>query len=344
MSWLSSLLGLDASHNAGQAFQNQQRLNQQAQQLQQQGIDYYLRYGTEAQGLRDQTQAGNQAYGQMGIDDRQTADYNLTDLFSQYAKATGLSGFGTPRGEAPAQAYATPFDRNLVPGPYRDNTGGTPYQNMGDYQTGQGRQPSPYDLSPVQQQQSNQQVDRINAQRQSAIANYRAQAAQGGGQPNPAMEEYINQHYNQMTNEITTQAAEGARQQQEQAAASLIQHFTNQRNIGTAQYGNSLDRNLSMGNQALQQGAGAPFLGASSQTQNMAGQMGQVGQYNQQLANQSFGDILQLAAFAAAGGFGGGMNRPGTPPISPGPGMSNPLYQGPVGPSNPFGNMYAPQY
>jgi hypothetical protein len=323
--------GTIAARQAGHAFDAQQRLNQEAGNLRQQGIDYYQRFGTEAATDRNTARQGNQAYGQMALSDREKADYELPNIMAQLAKAYGVSGFGTPRGEASAQAYATPFDRNLVPGPYREDAGGTPYQNMGDYQTGQGRQPSPYDLSPVQQQQSNQAVDRINAQRKTAIANYRAQAAQGGGQPNPAMEEYINSHYDQETNRVTTEAAERARELAAQGASAFLQHFTNQRNIGTAQYGDSLDRQLQIAAQALGQGAGAPFGQYSALTSQDASQMGQLGQYNQQRADQSFGDLVKLAAFAAAGGFGGGMSRPGTPPLVPGA-------QGPVSSYNPFLN------
>jgi hypothetical protein len=313
MSWLSSLLGMDAQHNAGQAFGEQRRLNEQAQQLRQQEIDYYQRYGMEAQNDRNQARLGNQQYGQMGLADRQGADYNLGDLYSQFARAYGVSGFGTPRGESAPEAYQTPVQNGRVggqelmgPHPAGQESGESAYRNYGQYLSGASRPPSPYDLSDTQQQSLNQGVDRINAQRQNAIANYRAQAVAGGMSPNPAMEAYINEQFDRQSNEATTQAAEQARQQVAAGAAALIQQFTNQRNTGANMFGQSIDNNLQIGGQALQQGANAPYFQAAGQTANDAAQMGQMGQYNQQLAGQSFGDLLQLASFALSGGFGGG--------------------------------------
>lgn len=310
MSWLSQLIGADASHNAGQAFNQQKRLQEQAQALQQQWLANYQKYASEAGADRQGVRVGNEAYGQMGLADRNSADYNLSDLYSQYAKSTGVTGFGTPRGEAPTAAYGTPLSP-AAEGPF--GPAGRP-ATVGEYQTGQRQAPTPYDLSEVQQQSLNQGVDRINSQRQNAIANYRANALASGGQVNPAMEQYINEHYDQQTQLQTTQAAEAARSQREQGASALINQFTNQRNLGTSQYGQSLDRALSVAAQALASAEGGPYGQAANQTANMASTMQQIGQYNQDLAGKSFGDILKLVAFGLGGGFGsfgakkGGLN------------------------------------
>lgn len=303
--FVTDLFNGGASGAAKNAFNEQKRLNALAEQLQREGIDYYKQYGNEASGDRNSARVGNQNFASMGLSDRNLADYNLSNAYDTYARANNLgwaptSGYTAP--SAPTNNRTTPGSGGAASVLNRNQPGGLPQQAQ---QAPQQQAQSPYALAPAAQEQLNQSIGALNQARKAALDNYRAQALQGGGQVNPAFEQYINQHYDEEVNKLSSSAAEQARAQQAAAAAALIQQFTNQRNLGTANYGQSLDRDLSIGQQALSQGANAPFGQYAAQTAQNAGQMGQMGQQFQQISNQTFGDMLQLAAFALSGGFGG---------------------------------------
>ena len=285
--------GAIAARQANKAFDSQNQLNQQAQALRERQLANYEKYAGESSADRANARQGNTAYGQMGLTDRNQADGYLPNLYSQYAKANNLTGFTAPVTPSTQANRTTPATNRTTP----------PNAQAGSPQVAESA--SPYELAPAQAQQLNQQIDRINAQRQSAIAQYRTLAAQSGAGPNMAMEQYINEQFDRQSQEASAQFAETARQQQSQAAMNFIQQFTNQRNTGTQQYGQSLDRLLQIGSQALASGEGGPYGTQARDLQGEAAQMGQVGQYNQQLASQRMGDMMRLIGYAATGGFSG---------------------------------------
>lgn len=302
-----TLGGSIAARQANNALGEQQRLNQEAMGLRQQGIDYYNRYGQEAEGLRNQAKGGYEEYGNFGLSDRTTADANLDNLYRNYAHFAGFD-FN------PAQGIQTqPQQGSVAPGVRRPpgNTAAERlnYANRNNNQSAplpQTPEPapmqSPYALDESQQEAVNQQIATVNQQKQSAIEQYRTMV--GGGALSPDVIARINDYYDQQANVLTTQAQEAARAKRQEAAAALIQQFTNQRNIGTGQYGQSLDSLVGLGSQALSQGANAPYFQAGAQTQQDAAQMGEMARYNQQIANARIGQMLQLALAAAGGRFG----------------------------------------
>lgn len=320
--FITNLLGLD---NPGDRYYDEQaRMNEEAQRLRQEGIDYYKRYGSEAEGLRNQAKVGYERYGQMGISDRQSADYHLPDLYAQYGMNTGLTGFGVPRGQATPEQYSAPFPANPDQqplGPQRVGSqpgGSNAYQSYGDYLTGNQPPQNPYDLDRSQLETLNQNIAAIHGQKATALGEYEAMARQTGGGVSPDVIARINDYYDQQVNQMTTQAQEQARvlQQQSkdraaQAAAAMINQFTAQRNLGTQQYGGSLDALTNLSQMALQQGSNAPFGQFAGQTANEAVNMGQQGAQQEAQANARFGQMLQLLAFGLSGGFGNMFGKTG---------------------------------
>ena len=114
---------------------------------------------------------------------------------------------------------------------------------------------SPYALSAPQQQTLNQQVDRINTQKQVATKNAEAQfAASGISDPavRASVTQQINQYYDSQTNQAITTAQLQAQQEKIAGATALESFYNNLASASTGQIENSASGQANLAGQETQ--------------------------------------------------------------------------------------------
>lgn len=322
---IGGLLGFDTQtdYNARQAqsanntaqgslYSNAQANVAQGQNLTNQAAGGYstiARQGLgQASSAYDQLQAANAGYANAGGANYTAAPNPYTTAGGNVARqSTNPNGTGyIPTLATPTAANPAPNGR--VPNGYTPNGTTQPATNGGNITSPTGQAvPSaataqnPYQLTQAQQEQLNQTVDKTNAERQTAIANYKASAAASGQQPLPAQIEYINNYYDQQNNTQTANFAEQARAQREAAYNQLVQNASGllsagvaQQETGTAGVGNLGENALGLGASGLSQYAG----NALNQYNNA--------QQAQNQQNAGYGELLGLGLSFLPGAFGGG--------------------------------------
>lgn len=266
MSWISSLLGMDASHAAGQA----QKTADSQTALQNQ-------YGQQAAGVYGQlNQQGN----------TQSAAYqsNYLPLLQQFGSLAGLGG-NTLQGTGTA------------PGAQRVPTA------QGGVNAGQGSNPqaqggpqdanNPYSLDHNQQGLLNQQLGQLSKSFQQAQGQLaQSFAAKGITDPRAVQvgQEALQEHYNALQEATQTQFYEQIKQDKLKALQELIS--------GVGQYG-------AQGAQQ-QEAAGSGYLGLASGAQAAANanQQNALAQ-TQNAQTQASGALSLLTSFLPRGGIGG---------------------------------------
>jgi hypothetical protein len=180
--------------------------------------------------------------------------------------------------------------------------------SQGQQQGEPGATTSPYQLTPAQQTQLNQQLSLIRNQEQSVLDTIRERLSARGISPNvaAAVEAQVRQQYGAQAEQVAAQFAETARQQREQALQYLLGYIQQQGAFGTNTYGQGVQNMANLG---------AASLGAAGQAQSGANAAGNMALSQQQRADQFGADLAQYLGYVLGGGF----NRPqGTPPIVPG--------------------------
>jgi hypothetical protein len=285
MSWLSSLLGLDAQHNAGVA--QKQATSQQ---------DLQNKYGQQAQGVY----GGLEGQGQF-----QTGVYNQNylNLLSHFGHVSGVGGLnGQPNSTAaslggsgggwnmaqPTNAAAIATNPGLArQAPGQSQEGGILPDDHAN---------NPYSLDQNQTAQLNQINGNIAKQAQSAIASFQQQMVSRGITDPRAMElgqEQIQEHFAGLQSEAQTSFYETVKQDKEKALQYLIAEMSNYGAQGISE----------------QEAAGSGFLGLASGSQAAANAQQGFSLEQQQLANNQQGGLLNLLGF----GLGGGFNSQRTP-------------------------------
>ena len=247
-----------------------------------------------------------------GGNDRTTARLPGVNRGSPGSAANTLNTAGGA-GAAPVNPNA-PLGADAM-GPF--GPGGAP-ATVGQYlgAAGQGAATSgqdAYGLTEAQQVQLNGQVERLNESRQAQIEQLQSSYAQRGITDPRAMAaglERINSHYDALAEQQKAGFAEEARKTRQQAEAALLDFVANIRNQGIQQQlagaggiANLGESTQAGGLNAMGQGMGA-LNSAGSMASNAYDRALQQAQYMQSRDDSLEGALLQLAGFAAGGGFG----------------------------------------
>ena len=253
MSFLSSILGMDASHNAGVA--------------QQKADGLYNTLGT----------VGNQnigAYGQLpGAVDTFKQGVNNNPLLSLFQHGQSNS----PLVQALGQAYGLNIPGGPQGMPNAGGVGGAPGTPVpgGPANGGQSLMPQDaYGLSQPQQIQLNTQLNQLDQSKQTAMANYRSAFSQrGGGDPGAmaAGMAAIEQQFAAMSEDYKGSFAEKAHQERQQGLQTLLsggQAAQTQQNAGNLSIADLLMSQGNAGAQQIESAAGANQNNANIQGTN----------------------------------------------------------------------------
>lgn len=278
MSWISSLLGLDAQHNAGQLAKTSQQQQQVANQ-----------YGQQAAGIYGNLQAQGQG---------QTNVYNQ-DYLSLLSKAGSFAGLGnnllTPSNTGPTGGRTPP---SIAPGSPQGQAGpgvGNPYGGAATPGGGGPQQQdtnNPYSLDQNQQQLLNQQLQGISQQKQQSMAQTTQILAQQGITGGPALaaaQQVIDNHFADLHARTETSFYEQIKTDKQQALQQIIQEIS-----GYGQQGIQETQSAANGLLGLQSGA----QGAQASLQQQSLQQ-------QNLSNEQLSGLFSLIGFGTGGGFGG---------------------------------------
>lgn len=258
-------------------------------------------------------------YGQT---DRNFYESNLPRYLRGYEATTGVGGQTGGAYQSPAEATAqrqaqtgATVRERRPNGPGLASTPGNlaarqlnEANTLRDYGLGPGATTSPYQLTPAQQTQLNQQLSLIRNQEQSVLDTIRERLSARGISPNvaAAVEAQVRQQYGAQAEQVAAGFAENARKEREQALQYLLGYIQQQGAFGTNTYGQGVQNMANLG---------AASLGAAGQAQSGANAAGNMALSQQQRADQFGADLAQYLGYVLGGGF----NRPqGTPPIVPG--------------------------
>lgn len=185
MSWLSSLLGMDAQHNAGVA---QNKANA---------------YGDQAAGLYG-------GIGQQGQNQTNTYNQNYLPMLQQFS---GLAGLGR-QGFSPQSGPGVPTGPNAIPGDAANQKQGGPQDTN-----------NPYSLDQNQQALLNQQTASLTRQYQSSVSSFQQQMQAHGISDPRALEvgqQTLQEHYAALKSQTETQFYEQIKQDKLSALQALI--------------------------------------------------------------------------------------------------------------------------
>ena len=259
MSFLSAILGMDASHNAGQA--------------QHKADGLYNTLGTLGTN-------NSQAYGQVpGAINNFKQGVNNNPLLSLFQQGNTSS----PLVQALGQAYGLNIPSSAQMGPGGADMGrqpGSPAQGPG-MNGGQSLMPQDaYGLSQPQQIQLNTQLNQLDQAKQTAIANYKsAFSGRGGGDPGAmaAGMAAIEEQFAAMAEDYKGSFADKANQQRQQGLQALLsggQSAQTQQNAGNLSIADLLMSQGNAGAQQLESAAGAHQNNANTQGANATAAQG----------------------------------------------------------------------
>lgn len=269
MSWLSSVLGMDASHNAGVAQNAANKVNTQLTQI-----------GTQNAGAYNQI-PGAVANLQNGVNNNPLetlfqSGYTNSPLVQAFMQAYGLNGQGQAAG---------------APRPLPGVAGGAPGGAPGAAPTGQSiLGADQYGLSQPQQIQLNTQLQQLDKAQQTAIANYKQSFSQrGGGDPGAmaAGVAAIEEQFAQLHEQTKGAFASNANTERQQGLQTLLTGGQGAQSQVNAANLSVVDLLQSLGNSGANQLAG------------VAGQNQQNANLQQQNATSAQSGILNLAGTLA---------------------------------------------
>lgn len=185
------------------------------------------------------------------------------------------------------------------------------YDNAANLPGANGNAVSPYTLNADQQQELQGQLGQINQAHQTAQQQLQQHAAeQGFTDPSHVQAglQNLQEQFGQMANDHSAAFTENARQQSLAAIQQLMGFGAGQEAAGAGQ------QEAGIGEQGAAAG-GIAALGSEAATN--AAQQNQNAVQQQQLSNAQLGGILNLAGYAAGGGFNGVGGATSTPPIAP---------------------------
>lgn len=280
MSWISSLLGQDAQHNAGVAQSNSNAQLERQNSFGNQAGDIYGN-------LNSQGQQGANAYGGQYL-----------PLLNRFGAMAGLGGNSIVSGQpqsgmrqpgAPMGGGEAPFGSAVQPQPA---------------QGGQQDPNNPYSLDQNEQGQLNQQIASLASMHQQALSSTaQALAARGINTSDPRIMQVatqsINEHFARLKADEETKFYDQIKQSKLQALQSLLGGLEGFGKTGIGQ----------------QEAAGSGYLGLASGAQNAAAQQQNAAFGQQQLADQGLGGFMHLITQFFPGGSLAG--KAGTP-IAPG--------------------------
>lgn len=238
---------------------------------------------------------------QKNADDAQVRANQQIALQNQYGQqAAGIYAGLNTQGQGQVKTYQNSFASLLQQ--YAGNAGvGSALPGGTGAQGGaQQRVPGspaastdPYGLDVHQQERLNQTIGHLAQAKQGAIADVTAKLASQGitGRPAALAAEQINEHFGAMQAEEETKFYEQIKQDKQQALQTLMATLSDYGKSGISQ----------------EEAAGSGYLGLAGGAQ-AAAQAQQSNSLNQQqLANDQIAGLLNLAGYAAGGGFGGGV-------------------------------------
>ncbi len=296
MSILSSLLGLDASADAGKAQNQAKQNNAQSGAL----------YGQ----LGNIGTSNAAAYGQVpGAINTFQQGVNSNPLLSLFQHGTTES----PLAQAFAQAYGLNVGGANIPGHDGNRTAGVPGSQGSAPQSGGMNQnilpQDAYGLTQPQQIQLNTQLNNLDQAKQSAIAQYQSSFSQRGGDPSQmaAGIAAINEQFSALSEQTKGSFAQNALKDRQQGLGTLLsggEAAQTQQNAGNLSVADLLMQLGGQGAGQIGQAAGGygSLAGAAQQQSNVA----------RQQSNADMGAVLSLIGTAATGGipignpFGGG--------------------------------------
>lgn len=277
MSILTSLLGLDASHNAGQAQGQANQLYGQLGQIGQQNAQAY----NQVPGAIDSYASGVNNNPLLSLFQNGTSN---SPLVQSYEQAYGLNPQGTNPGVGGTQSPGTAAANSTGPGA---NANSLLPQDA-------------YGLTQPQQIELNTQLQTLDQAKQNAVAQYQSSFAQRGGDPSQmaAGVAAINEQFAALSEQTKGSFAQNALTQRQQGLSTLLQggeSASAQQNAGNLSVADLL---MSLGGQGasqIGQAAGAKQANANTQ---------------QAQSNADMGGLLNLIGLGASGGlsglFGGG--------------------------------------
>lgn len=275
MSILSSLLGLDSSHNAGVAQGHANQLYGQLGDI-----------GTSNAAAYNQVPGAINTF-QQGV--------NNNPLLSLFQNGTTQS----PLAQAYGQAYGLNIGGQSAPGHEGNRTAGAPGSQGSAPQAGGANQSilpqDAYGITQGQQIQLNTQLNNLDQAKQNAVAQYQSSFAQRGGDPSQmaAGIAAINEQFAALSEQTKGSFAQSALQQRQQGLGTLLsggEAAQTQQNAGNLSVADLL---MQLGNQ----GANQIGTAAGANQQNANNQQAQ--------SNADMGSVLNLIGLAATGGMSG---------------------------------------
>jgi hypothetical protein len=333
MSLLSAFFGMDgANRMRGEAEQRAQQSQQLADQQQQKYYSDLMNYMSQAQAAQQGATSDYNTYKQQGTQRYADATQAMNGLLPMFAYAGGATGFGGANPYAPpmaanAGAGGTSGGNNRTP----PNTGqGQPNSAAGTLNRNQRATSTqnsvknpvqsaqdaanfdPYQLTESQQMQMNGAVDRINAQKQTAIENLRAQYAQHGITDPRAMQagmQVIEEQFGGAAEQSKAQFLEQQRETKQKTYADMLNLFTQQQGQGQQQQLQGIQGGEGQINNLMQMAQNpALFNLMQNNQQNAMNNTQLAGQYLQQ---GNIGQSLLGAGMQGLGMYlGGYFNKP----------------------------------
>lgn len=284
-------------------------------------LQNYMQQYANAAGIKYASPGANPFGNPGGVPNMQSTNKYGTGYVPTLAASS--PGNNAPNGRVPTgyipggTTQPSTIGGTVATGYNPSNPSGTPGVGNGTNPSGaagatSGPLDSPFALDQNSQQALNQSIDKINAERKTALDNYNSSTAQ----PLPEFQRQINQHYDELNNQATTAAGQAAQAQRVQAAQQMMTQLTGLLTSGNQQQLAGTGGTANLGTTQL--GLAASELGgAANLTQNASNvarqnQINQDNQLNQLLA---YG-ITMAAGGVPAGGGGGssaGFGLPSTP-------------------------------
>lgn len=271
MSILSSLLGQDSSHNAGQAQGQANQLYGQLGQIGQQNATAY----NQVPGAIDSYASGVNNNPLLSLFQNGTSN---SPLVQSYGQAYGLNVPGTNPGVGGTQSPGTAA---------ANSTGGAQGQSLLPQDA--------YGLTQGQQVELNTQLQTLDQAKQNAVAQYQSSFAQRGGDPSQmaAGVAAINEQFAALSEQTKGSFAQNALTQRQQGLGTLLQggeSASAQQNAGNLSVADLLMSLGGQGAQQIGQAAGANQANANTQ---------------QAQSNADMGGVLNLIGLGASGGLSG---------------------------------------